>query len=168
MPSEDEQKFIIESQAEVDNTPAFIFTQEMIDNMLLEGSGFVEGKFRIYEQLQKSLSTKENIDFLKNEYGIGGSSSIRGFDGIGQRHDSKGIELYKGYGDNAPKLLLQWNKVEQRLKEIISLNRYFTPSEKEKYKEWLDNNETINNIPIIELEKNYKLSNGKLLSLPYK
>ena len=160
LPSEDEQKFIIESQAEVDNTPAFIFTQEMIDNMLLEGSGFVEGKFRIYEQLQKSLSTKENIDFLKNEYGIGGSSSIRGFDGIGQRHDSKGIELYKGYGDNAPKLLLQWNKVEQRLKEIISLNRYFTPSEKEKYKEWLDNNETINNIPIIELEKNYKLSNG--------
>ena len=27
---------------------------------------------RIYEQFEKSLSTKENADFLKNEYGWGG------------------------------------------------------------------------------------------------
>lgn len=141
LPSVDEQINNIQAQAEVENTSAFTFTQEMIDNMLLEGSGFEQGKFRIYQQLQKSLSNKENIDFLKKEYGDGGSSSIRGFDGIGQWHSSKGIELYKGYKDNDPKLLLTWNKVEQRLNELIKLDRYFTAEEKIEYNKWLDDNE---------------------------
>lgn len=141
LPSVEEQMNNIETQVEVENASAFSFTQEMIDNMLLEGSGFEQGKFRIYEQLRRSLSTKENIDFLKKEYGDGGSSSIRGFDGIGQWHSSKGIELYKGYKDNDPKLLLTWSKVEQRLKDLIKLDRYFTSEEKEEYKKWFESKE---------------------------
>lgn len=145
LPSVEEQINNIQTQVEVENASTFSFTQEMIDNMLLEGSGFEQGKFRIYEQLLRSLSTKENIDFLKKEYGDGGSSSIRDFDGIGQWHSSKGIELHKGYKDNAPKLLLTWNKVEQRLKELIKLERYFTPEEKLEYRKWLESKEqTIN------------------------
>ena len=138
LPSIEEQIDNIQTQAEVENTPAFYFTQEMIDNTLLEGSGFEKGKYRIYEQFNKSLSTKENIDFLKKEYGDGGSSSIRGFNGIGQWHNSKGIELYKGYNDDSPKLLLKWDKVEERLRELIRLNRYFTPKEEQEYQEYLD------------------------------
>ncbi len=164
LPSVEEQINNIEVQAEVENTPAFSFTQEMIDNALLEGSGFEEGKFRIYEQLVKSLSKKENIDFLKKEYGIGGKSSIKGFDGIGQMHSSKGIELYKGYKDDSPKILLTWNKVEQRLNELIKLDRYFTSEEKQEYKKYIDrkNNVIVSHSTednIEEIEKNYKLSN---------
>ena len=164
LPSVEEQINNIEVQAEVENTPAFSFTQEMIDNALLEGSGFEEGKFRIYEQLIKSLSKKENIDFLKKEYGIGGESSIKGFDGIGQMHSSKGIELYKGYKDDSPKILLTWNKVEQRLNELIKLDRYFTSEEKQEYKKYIDrkNNVMVSHSTednIEEIEKNYKLSN---------
>ena len=164
LPSVEEQINNIEVQAEVENTPAFSFTQEMIDNALLEGSGFEEGKFRIYEQLIKSLSKKENIDFLKKEYGIGGESSIKGFDGIGQMHSSKGIELYKGYKDDSPKILLTWNKVEQRLNELIKLDRYFTSEEKQEYKKYIDrkNNVIVSHSTednIEEIEKNYKLSN---------
>lgn len=55
-----------------EKTPAFAFSQEIIDAVLTHGSGVSEGKMRIYEQFQKSLSAKENIDFLKNEYGWGG------------------------------------------------------------------------------------------------
>lgn len=161
LPSVETQINNIQAQAEVESTSAFNFTQEMIDNMLLEGSGFEQGKFRIYQQLQRSLSIKENIDFLKKEYGDGGSSSIRGFEGIGQWHSSKGIELYKGYKDNAPKLLLTWNRVEQRLNELIRLDRYFTTKEKTEYNKWLDNNEFDNNQEQIQnIEKNYRLSNG--------
>jgi len=165
LPSVEEQINNIEVQAEVENTPAFSFTQEMIDNTLLEGSGFEEGKFRIYEQLQRSLSTKENIDFLKKEYGTGGSSSIKDFDEIGQMHSSKGIELYKGYKDDSPKLLLTWNKVEQRLNELIKLDRYFTPEEKQEYQKYIDrkNNVIVSQSSkdnIEEFEKNYRLSNG--------
>ena len=126
-------------EAEVEeNTSVFTFSQEMIDNCLKDGSGFESGKYRIFEQFEKSLSSKENIIFLKNEYGIGGSSSISGFDGIGQWHDSKGIKLNKGYGENAPTLLLTWNKVEQRIKELIKLDRYLNSYEKEHYSEWLE------------------------------
>ena len=161
LPTVNEQLSFLE-QAEVDNnTSVFSFTQEMIDNLLLSGSGFQEGKFRIYQQFQKSFSTKENIDFLKKEYGDGGSSFIRGFEGVGQWHSAKGIELYKGYADDAPRLLLSWNKVEQRLKELIRLDRYFTAEEKAEYDKWLDSNENSYNIEQEQpIEQNYKLSNG--------
>ena len=75
LPSVETQINNIQTQAEVENTPAFSFTQEMIDKTLINGSNFSHGKFRIYEQFKKSLSSNENIIFLKHEYGIGGSSS---------------------------------------------------------------------------------------------
>ena len=129
-------------EAEVeDNTSVFSFSQEMIDSALKSGSGFESGKYRIYEQFESSLSSKDNISFLKNEYGIGGSSSIPDFDGIGQWHDSKGIKLNKGYGENAPTLLLTWNKVEQRIKELIRADRYFNSYEKEHYHIWKEEQE---------------------------
>ena len=162
LPSVAEQIENIQIQAEVENTPAFSFTQEMIDTAILNGSGFEKGKFRIYKQFRESLSTKENIVFLKQEYGIGGGSNIGGdFEGIGYWQDSKGITLNKGYGDNAPKLILSWNKVEKRIKELISLDRYLTTEEKEEYKKWINENDSVIDIVNNEhIEKNYKLSNG--------
>ena len=56
-------------EAEEKKSSAFTFSQEIIDAVLTRGSGISEGKMRIYEQFEKSLSAKENADFLKNEYG---------------------------------------------------------------------------------------------------
>lgn len=176
LPSVDTQINSIQAQAEVENTPAFSFTQEMIDKTLIEGSNFSHSKYRIYEQFKRSLSAKENIIFLKHEYGIGGSSSAYSGADFGQEHDSKGIKLYKGYKDDRVELLINWSNVEQRLKEIIRLDRYFNDEEKIKYQEWLENDyekekwmldrglkENTNDfidISSINIEKNYKLSNG--------
>ena len=176
LPSVDTQINNIQAQAEVENTPAFYFTQEMIDKTLIEGSNFSHSKYRIYEQFKRSLSAKENIIFLKHEYGIGGSSSAYSGADFGQEHDSKGIKLYKGYKDDRVELLINWSNVEQRLKEIIRLDRYFNDEEKIKYQEWLENDyekekwmldrglkENTNDfidISSINIEKNYKLSNG--------
>ncbi len=176
LPSVDTQINNIQAQAEVENTPAFSFTQEMIDKTLIEGSNFSHSKYRIYEQFKRSLSAKENIIFLKHEYGIGGSSSAYSGADFGQEHDSKGIKLYKGYKDDRVELLINWSNVEQRLKEIIRLDRYFNDEEKIKYQEWLENDyekekwmldrglkENTNDfidISSINIEKNYKLSNG--------
>lgn len=176
LPSVDTQINNIQAQAEVENTPAFSFTQEMIDKTLIEGSNFSHSKYRIYEQFKRSLSSKENIIFLKHEYGIGGSSSAYYGADFGQEHDSKGIKLYKGYKDDRAELLINWSKVEQRLKEIIRLDRYFNDEEKIKYQEWLENDyekekwmldrglkENTNDfidISSINIEKNYKLNNG--------
>ena len=176
LPSVETQINNIQTQAEVENTPAFSFTQEMIDKTLINGSNFSHGKFRIYEQFKKSLSSNENIIFLKHEYGIGGSSSAYSGADFGQEHDSKGIKLYKGYKDDRVELLINWSNVEQRLKEIIRLDRYFNDEEKIKYQEWLENEyekekwmldrglkENTNDfidISSINIEKNYKLNNG--------
>ena len=126
-----------------EKTPAFVFSQKIIDAVLTHGSGVSEGKMRIYEQFQKSLSAKENIDFLKNEYGWGGSYPIIIGTGIDESHDGKGIMLSRGFEDNAPRLLLNWSKVEKRIGELIKLDRYLNPKEKEYYPTWLEKQEQI-------------------------
>jgi len=139
LPTIEEQMTTIEKQVEVENTSAFSFTQEMIDKALISGSNFSNSKFRIYEQFKRSLSSSENVIFLKNEYGIGGSSAAYSGADFGQEHDSKGIKFYKGFKENRPEILLTWNKVEQRLKELIKLDKFFDNEERQQYEEWLKN-----------------------------
>ena len=142
LPSQDGQlQLITESAGQ--NNPAFSFSQELIDAALTGGSGVSDGKMRIYEQFQKSLSKKENISFLKNEYGWGGSSSAVPYTGVGEMHDGKGIELRIGYSENAPHQQLTWNYVEKRIGELIKLDRYLNPKEKEYYPRWLERQEEI-------------------------
>ena len=142
LPSADGQmSFILDGQAEENKTSAFTFSQEIIDAVLTRGSGIYEGKMRIYEQFQKSLSSKENADFLKNEYGWGGSYPVIIGAGIDENHDGKGITLSRGFGNDAPKLTLKWTQVEKRIGELIRADRYLNPKEKEQYPQWLEKQE---------------------------
>lgn len=136
LPSVNGQLNFMDMQAE-EKTSAFSFSQEIIDTVLTRGSGVEEGKFRIYEQFEKSLSTKENIDFLKDEYGWGGSYPVIIGTGIDEQHDGKGIKISKGIGDDKPHINLNWNQVEKRISELIKIDRYLNPKEKEIYPQWL-------------------------------
>lgn len=140
LPSVDGQLNFMETQAE-EKTSAFSFSQEIIDAVLTRGSGVSEGKFRIFEQFEKSLSAKENVDFLKDEYGWGGSYPVITGTGIDEQHDGKGILISKGIGDDKPHIRLNWNQVEKRIKELIRLDRYLNPKEKEIYPQWLEKQE---------------------------
>mgnify|MGYP005766094967 FL=1 len=140
LPSIDGQLNFMEMQAE-EKPSAFSFSQEIIDAVLTRGSGVSEGKFRIYEQFEKSLSAKENADFLKNEYGWGGSYPVITGAGIDEQHDGKGILISKGIGNDKPHITLNWNQVEKRIKELIRLDRYLNPKEKEIYPQWLEKQE---------------------------
>ena len=142
LPSMDGQlTLIMSNQAEEQKTSAFIFSQEIIDAVLTRGSGVSEGKMRIYEQFEKSLSAKENADFLKNEYGWGGSYPVIIGAGIDENHDGKGITITKGIGKDNPHITLSWSQVEKRIGELIRIDRYLNPKEKEKYPEWLEKQE---------------------------
>ena len=132
--SEEQQKELI-NDLEAEQSSVFYFTQKMIDSALSEGSHFENGKFRIYKQFMQSMSASENMAFLKVEYGIGGTSAIKDFSGIGMDYGPKGITLRTGYKDDSKEMLLSWAKVEKRIKELIMSD--------------------INNI-----DKNYKLKNG--------
>lgn len=142
LPSMDGQMtFILDGRAEEKKTSAFIFSQEIIDAVLANGSGFTEGKMRIYEQFEKSLSAKENADFLKNEYGWGGSYPVIIGAGIDESHDGKGITITKGIGKENPHITLSWSQVEKRIGELIRTDRYLNPKEKEHYPQWLESQE---------------------------
>ena len=116
----------------------FNFSQEMIDNILKVGSSVVDGKFRIFEYLTRGLSSGKNAEFLKQEYGTGGSSANE--DGISTDYNSKGIVLKRGYEENAPVLKLTWKDVEKRIRKLISAERYFNSQEQDEYYDWLDAN----------------------------
>ena len=142
LPSMDGQMtFILDGRAEGKKTSAFVFSQEIIDAVLANGSGFSEGKMRIYEQFEKSLSAKENADFLKNEYGWGGSYPVIIGAGIDESHDGKGITITKGIGKEKPHITLSWSQVEKRIGELIRMDRYLNPKEKERYPQWLESQE---------------------------
>ena len=113
-------------------------TQDEIDNRLTGGSGYHHGNFRIYEYFMEGHDRKENIAFLKNEYGTGGGSpALIGSDRSDEWHDSKGIKLGKGrIGDPYAKVLLKWNVVEKRIRELVNADKYLTPKGKEAFAQY--------------------------------
>lgn len=113
------------------------FTQEFVDRYLTEQHR--DTKFSIYEQFSKSLSTENNINYLKNLYGISGATSTIKGAGIGVNTDYKGIRFNRGYFDaSAKEQLFKWNYIEKRIKILIHEDRYLNSKELEEYPKWLD------------------------------
>ena len=106
-------------------------TEDEIAASLANGSSFEGGKTRIYAFFQTSHTPKENADFLKKEYGIGGHThAVSRESGSYEDHGSKGITLKKaGCAD----VQMNWNNVASRISELIRMNRYFTPDEQALY-----------------------------------
>lgn len=113
-------------------------TQDEIDNRLGRGSGFSHGSFRIYDYFKEGHDSKEAANFLKNEYGTGGSShALAGADHSYEDHDAKGIKLKKGnIGKPYAEVLLSWNVVEKRIRKLIEEDKYLSPEGKEAYAQY--------------------------------
>ncbi len=178
LPSVEKQIENIQKQAEVENTPAFSFTQEMVDKAIQDGTGTVGGKFRVYRVYQELHTTKERIDFLKQEFNYYGTNGVRGLDGVWVEYSpGKGLTLFKANFED--KKIINWATIDKRIDELIKLDRYFIDNEKQEYQEWLENDykdqkwiidrafkedtdeEKIEKETYInEINKNYKLSNG--------
>ena len=113
-------------------------TQDEIDHRLGRGSGFSHGSFRIYDYFKEGHDSKEAANFLKNEYGTGGSShALAGADHSYEDHDAKGIKLKKGnIGKPYAEVLLSWKVVEKRIRKLIEEDRYLSPEGKEAYAQY--------------------------------
>lgn len=164
--SEIEQQSLIN---EFDNkTEDFEFTQEFIDRYLQERRQDL--KFSVYTHFRESLSSKENIDFLKRVYGIGGSSSVIRSSGIGVWHDAKGMKFNRGYfGESAREQLFNWNYIEKRISELIKADRYLNPKELEEYPKWLEEQENTKRLREAEkrLEEQEKNQENELAKRVY-
>ena len=122
-----------EFRSDMEAVPATgrFITEDEIAASLANGSSFEGGKTRIYAFFQTSHTPKENADFLKKEYGIGGHThAVSRESGSYEDHGSKGITLKKaGCAD----VQMNWNKVASRISELIRMNHYFTPDEQALY-----------------------------------
>ena len=110
-------------------------TSDEIDYVLSSGSGFEQGSFRIYDFYQKDHTVKEAADFLKKEYGTGGSShALAGSDKSHKDYDAKGIHLRKGHIFTPDaEVLLSWNVVAKRIEKMIQKGRYLSDKKKIEY-----------------------------------
>ena len=139
LPTVDEQIEMI-AEAEDEKSSAFAVSQEDIDAVLVKGSSYADGKYRIYHQFQKREDKKSNIEFLKKEYGVSGGTPVTFSDGTKGYawHDSKGISIDRGGISTEHDLVLSWAKIEKRLRELIKDNRYLNPKEKDHYADYLE------------------------------
>lgn len=159
LPTVEEQIEML-AEAEDEKSSAFVIPQEDIDSVLLRGSGFQNGKYRIYRQFQKNEDGKSNIDFLKKEYGTGGGTHYFPDGTQGHTwHDGKGIAIEK-YGSSAnPDLVLSWAKVEKRLRELIKNDRYLNEKEKDHYADYLESEEA----PQYEIDTQRKMARQRFI-----
>ncbi len=117
----------IESEVELPERSSFfvpLSNEEIIETVLLRGSNFAGGKQRIVDFFADNHNAKEKADFLKNEYGTGGSSITFSENQSGfENHDSKGIkiDIYKVDED----IKLSWAKVAAGIEYLIENGKYF-------------------------------------------
>lgn len=114
--------------------------QDIVD-VLVMGSGFCEGRFRIQEFFSATVlpTVKEQADWLKKEYGIGGRTwdfrdGERGF----LDYDAKGLKIKRYASDNDPDYfrLLPWNEVARRLHLLVHNDKYLDENNKQGYEKW--------------------------------
>ena len=94
--------------------------QQMIERQLKTGSGFENGKIRIYNFYFTKPLISEFAKFLQKEYGTGGY-----YDGKDhQDHNSKGI--YMSEGINSPEVTasLTWEEVASEISKLIERGDY--------------------------------------------
>ena len=118
--------------AEIPAVQRFI-TEDEIGATLTRGSNIEGSKGRIYAYFKEKHTPREQADFLKDEYGIGGSShAVSGASHSGEDHSGKGVVLKK---QDCPEIQLNWANVAKRISELIRKDRFLTPEEKARYEQ---------------------------------
>lgn len=123
-------------------------TEAEIEQVLVrQGTGFYNGKYRIYDFFRANPEAKKRVEFLKKEYGIGGwsSGSLNGISGADW--NAKGIEIKK----TDTKRFLNWPQTALIIEKMITEDRFFTEEEKEGFRSYREEKITKQ----IEREKAY-------------
>ena len=112
-------------------SPDSDYAKKLLEDEFIHGSGFSNGKFRISEYVSENSPGKDELaKFLKNEYGIGGSS--RNDDPVSfSNHDGKGIELVLS---NRQVIRFNWKKVAEAVRNAVNSGKYITESDIETHR----------------------------------
>lgn len=103
--------------------PKFFITEDEKDWVVAGGGNVCDSKFRIAKYFSDGHSAKEKADFLKHEYGEGGSLVT----GYGTSYNAKGFKFHRGSISNPDaEVLMKWNDVAERVDRLIAEDRYIT------------------------------------------
>ncbi|MEG1805823.1 MAG: hypothetical protein RR327_05475, partial [Clostridia bacterium] len=136
LPTEAEQlSFLtLNEVVDIEKSRYKFFTNEEVQGEIRTGSGFSDGKLRIQYQFETCKERKENAEFLKNEYGIGGYGKLNE---ISSWHDAKGLELNQDQAtESIRKELIKWSEVADEIRILIDRNDYLNGDEVSKYNEY--------------------------------
>ena len=102
--------------------------EKAITAVLMYGSGFADGKFRIADYADKNHSINDFAEMLKKEYGIGGHSG----DDVnysGTSHDGKGIQITlprTNESEEGEKVTVSWKEAAKRISKLCEQGEYIT------------------------------------------
>lgn len=101
-------------------------TEDEINAYFTRGSNYSDSRLAIYSFFLNHEDKKEWADFLKEHYGIGGSShALCGADDSHEDHDGRGIALERGsYGNPYARVHLNWNQAAGRIDQLIRDSEY--------------------------------------------
>ena len=106
-------------------------TEDEINAYFTRGSNYSDSRLAIYSFFLNHEDKKERTDFLKEHYGIGGSShALCGADDSHEDHDGRGIALERGsYGNPYASVHLNWNQAAGRIDQLIRDSEYLKPAD---------------------------------------
>ena len=106
-------------------------TEDEINGYFTRGSNYSDSRLAIYSFFLNHEDKKERADFLKDHYGIGGSShALCGADDSHEDHDGRGITLERGaYGNPDASVHLNWNQAAGRIDQLIRDSEYLKPAD---------------------------------------
>ncbi|MGY6243331.1 MutS N-terminal domain-containing protein [Faecalibacterium prausnitzii] len=106
-------------------------TEDEINGYFTRGSNYSDSRLAIYSFFLNHEEKKERADFLKDHYGIGGSShALCGADDSHEDHDGRGISLERGsYGNPDASVHLNWNQAAGRIDQLIRDCEYLKPAD---------------------------------------
>ena len=113
------------------NEQKVFITDDEINAFLAGGGPYSDGRLAIYSFFLNHEDKKERADFLKDHYGIGGSShALCGADDSHEDHDGRGISLERGpYGNPDASVHLNWNQAAGRIDQLIRDSEYLKPAD---------------------------------------
>lgn len=101
-----------------------------LTELLMTGTGFEDGKWRVYTYYNSEHpSTEEFANFLKKEYGIGGSSSVSDTFKFSW-YDAKGIKITMNSGED---VLFRWNVAAKTAAGLLDSGEYFSQKDNDNH-----------------------------------
>jgi hypothetical protein len=111
-----------------------ILNKAELKNALLKGSGFEGGKKRINKYFLEDHTNKEYADFLKREYGTGGSSLLLKTHKFSfMDYNEKGMKFTVRNNDEYQYSLLTWTDVATRIKKLVDSKEYINKNRVDVY-----------------------------------